>query len=96
VGGDAASVRQLASLLEEYAAAWQTPCAFGRLAEDTAADFYLFGDEDEDEDNDNGIGNDNDNDNNHHQRQHRTRVWLDGVFPPRLLRLAPANGTARI
>jgi hypothetical protein len=80
VGGDAASVRQLASLLEEYAAAWQAPCAFGRLAEDAAADFFLFG-EDEAEDNDNGIGIDNGNDNNHHQHQHRTRVWLDGGFP---------------
>lgn len=36
------SVRQLTSLLEEYAGAWQTPPAFSRLAEDAAADFFVF------------------------------------------------------
>ena len=42
VGGDLDSLRQLASLLEEYAAAWQAPSAFGQLAQDAASDFYLF------------------------------------------------------
>lgn len=42
VGGDLASLRQLASLLEEYAAAWQSPSAFGKLARDAIGEFHLF------------------------------------------------------
>ncbi|KAL9076472.1 MAG: hypothetical protein Q9157_003630 [Trypethelium eluteriae] len=42
VGGDLASLRQLASLLEEYAAAWQSPSAFGKLAQDATVEFHVF------------------------------------------------------
>ncbi|KAA8651967.1 Zn(II)2Cys6 transcription factor [Aspergillus tanneri] len=42
VGKDHRSLRALASLLEEYAAAWQGSSAFDKLAEGAEADFFLF------------------------------------------------------
>lgn len=47
VGKDHHSLRALASLLEEYAAAWQGSSAFDKLAEGAEADFFLF-EEDQD------------------------------------------------
>lgn len=42
VGKDCHSLRALASLLEEYAAAWQGSSAFDELAEGAEADFFRF------------------------------------------------------
>ena len=42
VGKDDHSLRALASLLEEYAAAWQGSSAFDKLAEGAEADFFRF------------------------------------------------------
>lgn len=42
VGRDHHSLRALASLLEEYAAAWQGSSAFDKLAEGAEAEFFRF------------------------------------------------------
>lgn len=42
VGRDHHSLRAFASLLEEYAAAWQGPSVFNKLAEGAEADFFRF------------------------------------------------------
>lgn len=42
VGKDHHSLRALASLLEEYAAAWQGSSAFDKLADGAEAEFFLF------------------------------------------------------
>ena len=45
VGKDYPSLRTLASLLEEYAAAWQGSSEFDKLAESAEADFFRFEDD---------------------------------------------------